>query len=53
MKLHITKTAPKIIGALRVSEKVFARIKKISEREDSSMQEIVRAILDQVIDEIE
>lgn len=53
MKIRIAKTAEKIIGSLRVSNEVFGKIEIIAQREKVSNQEVVRAILDQVIDDIE
>ena len=53
MKIRIAKSADKIIGSLRVSEQVFIKIEKIAKKEGVSNQEVVRAILDQVIDDIE
>lgn len=53
MKIRIKKTGDKNLGALRVSEKVFKRLEEIAQKEKVSKQEIVRAILDQVIDKVE
>ena len=53
MKIRIAKSTTKIIGALRVSEHVYEKLKALSEKEKVSMQEIVRAILDEVIDSVE
>lgn len=53
MKIRISKTSDKIIGALRVSNEVYEKVEKIAKKEKVSKQEVVRAILDQVIDTIE
>lgn len=53
MKIRIAKTTGKIIGSLRVSDEVYDRIKQIAERESCSLQEVVRAILDEVIKDVE
>ncbi len=53
MKIRLSKSADKIIGAVRVSPEVFAKLERIATREKVSKQEIVRAILDEVIDEVE
>jgi len=53
MKIRLAKSADKIIGAVRVSPEVFAKLEKIATKEKVSKQEIVRAILDEVIDEVE
>lgn len=53
MKIRIAKSADEMIGALRVSPHVFAKVSKIADKEKVSKQEVIRAILDQVIDEIE
>lgn len=52
MKIRISKSLDKQLGMLRVSEKVFKRLEEIAKKEKVSKQEVVRAILDQVIDEI-
>ena len=53
MKIRISKSADKIIGAQRVSPKVFEKLELIAKKEKVSKQEVVRAILDQVIESIE
>ncbi len=53
MKIQIKKTADKIIGGLRVPPEVFEKISILAKREKVSNQEIVRAILTRVIDEVE
>lgn len=53
MKIRINKTLEKIIGAVRVSEKVYAKITLIAEQQKASKQDVIRAILDEVIDDIE
>lgn len=52
MKIRISKSSDKQIGNLRISEKVFNRLEEISEKEKVSKQEIIRAILDEVIDKV-
>lgn len=53
MKIHISRNADKIIGALRVSKKVYDIVTQIAKNEGVSNQEVIRAILEQVIDDIE
>ena len=53
MKIRLAKSTDKIIGALRVSEKVAKRLEEIAKKEKVSKQEVIRAILDEVIDQIE
>jgi len=53
MKIRIKKSSDKNLGCLRVSEKVFNQLEKIAIKEKVSKQEIIRAILDEVIDKIE
>ncbi len=53
MKLHIPAPAYKTIGALRVSEKVFSKIEKIAKSKGCTNQDVIRAILEQVIEDIE
>lgn len=42
----------KQIGALRVSPKVYSKIESVAKKEKVSKQEVIRAILEQVIDTI-
>lgn len=53
MKIKIHKTASKTVGALRVSPETFDKVVKLAKREKVTNQDIVRAILEQVIDTIE
>lgn len=53
MKIRIAKNADKIIGSLRVSLKVFEKVSAMAKKANVSNQEVVRAILDQVIDDVE
>ena len=53
MKIRIKKSSDKNIGALRVSDKVFKRLEEIAKKEGVSKQEIIRAILDEMIDKVE
>lgn len=53
MKIRISKSSDKIIGALRVSPNVFEKIEKLAKKNKVSKQEIVRAILYEVIDTVE
>lgn len=53
MKLRLQKTSDKIIGSLRVPPEVFFKIKDIAAREKVTNQDVIRAILVEVIDTIE
>ncbi len=53
MKITIPGPAYKIIGSLRVSDIVFAKISAIAKREKCSNQEVVRTILEKFINDIE
>lgn len=53
MKIQLQKPASKIIGALRVSPETFDKIEKLAKKEKVTNQDIIRAILEQVIDEVE
>ena len=53
MKLRLSKTATKMLGALRVSNEIWEKLDAIARKEKVSVQEIIRAILDQVIDDVE
>lgn len=53
MKLHIKKSTDKNLGALRISQEVFDKLEALAKKKEVSKQEVVRAILDEVIDEIE
>jgi predicted DNA-binding protein len=52
-KIRIANPAGKMIGALRVSDEVFTKITALAEKKAVSRQEVIRAILDAVIDDIE
>jgi len=52
MKIRIAKPTGKIIGSLRVSNEVYDKLKGIADHEGCSLQEVVRAILDEIIDEV-
>lgn len=51
--IHIQHPTDKLIGALRVSNKVYVRVGEIAKNEGVSKQEVIRAILEQVIDGVE
>jgi predicted DNA-binding protein len=53
MKITIAGPAYKIIGSLRVSDTVYAKISTIAKREKCSNQEVVRAILEKFIHDVE
>ena len=53
MKIRLSKSTDKQVGNLRVSSDVFIKLEKIAAEEKVSKQEIVRAILDEVIDKVE
>lgn len=53
MKIRLAKPTGKIIGSVRVSDEVFTKLEDIAKREGVSNQEVIRAILDAVIDDVE
>lgn len=53
MKISIAKKAEKQIGGFRVSLKVYNRCKEISTKEGVTVAEVMRSILEQVIDNVE
>lgn len=53
MKIHLKKTAERQIGNVRVSPETFHKIEEIAKRGNVSNQSVIRAILEQVIDDIE
>ena len=53
MKIRPAKVTGKIIGAVRVSDEVYAKVHALAKKAGVSAQEIIRAILDEVIDEVE
>lgn len=53
MKIRIAKSTQKQIGNVRVSNEVYEKLDKISAKEKVSKQEVVRAILDEVINKVE
>lgn len=50
--IRLIKSSDKIIGALRCSERVFDKIGKMADENGVTKQDIVRAILENVIDEV-
>lgn len=50
--IALNKTKDFQIGNVRVSESLFNKIKKIAKDNDISMQTVVRAILENSIDEV-
>ena len=53
MKIRINKTTDKIIGALRCSTRVYDKVEKLAKEQKVTKQDIIRAILEEVIDEVE
>lgn len=53
MKIRIAKSTDKILGSLRVSQEVFNKLEALAKKKEVSKQEVLRAILDEVIDKIE
>jgi len=53
MKIRIAKSTDKILGSLRVSNEVYDKLEAIAKKKEVSKQEVVRAILDEVIDKVE
>lgn len=53
MKLKIPKSSDKIIGALRVDKDIFDKLHDLAKKAGVSVQEIIRHILKNVIDEVE
>jgi hypothetical protein len=51
-EIILTKTSDKIIGALRCSKRVYDKIEKMAQDNKSTKQDIIRAILENVIDDI-
>ena len=51
--IRIQKSTDKIIGALRCSARVYTKIENMADEHEVTKQEIVRAILEEVIDEVE
>lgn len=50
-EIRLAKTSDKIIGALRVSDKMYIKIEELAKANKVSNQEIVRAIVEGFIDE--
>lgn len=53
MKLNFQKTADVQIGCMRVPREIHEKIKAIADLHKVSRQEVIRAILIKVIDDIE
>lgn len=51
-EIRLHKTTDKIIGALHCSIRVYEKVKKMSKENNVSMQDVVREILENVIDEV-
>ena len=51
-EIRLQKSTDKIIGALRCSNRVFEKVEAMATAQNVTKQEIVRAILEEVIDEI-
>jgi predicted HicB family RNase H-like nuclease len=49
MIINVKQDYPKQIGNVRVSEEIYDEIKKIAERNDVSIQAIVRAVLEEAV----
>ncbi len=49
MVIDIKQDYPKQIGNVRVSEEIFSELKKIADRNDVSMQAVVRAVLEEAV----
>jgi predicted DNA-binding protein len=51
-EIKLTKSTDKIIGALRCSTKVFDKVEKLAKENKVTKQDIIRAILEECIDEV-
>lgn len=51
-EIILSKSTDKIIGALRCSTRVYDKIEKMAKDNKSTKQDIIRAILENVIDGI-
>lgn len=50
--IRLNKTKEKIIGALRCSDRVYEIVSAMADAQNVTKQEIIRAILEEVIDEV-
>lgn len=53
MKIHLSKSTDALIGAVRVTKDVYEKLDKIAKTQGVSKQEVIRAILIEVIDQVE
>ena len=53
IRLRISTASGRQIGNLRVSAEVFEKLDKLAKENGVSKQEVARAILDQIINEVE
>lgn len=53
MKINIAKSTDKMLGGLRLSDQLYDKISALATKGRVSKQEIIRAILNQVIDDVE
>ena len=51
-EIRLQKTTDKIIGALRCSTRVYEKVDAIAKAQKVTKQDIIRAILEEVIDEV-
>ena len=51
-EIRLQKTSDKIIGSLRCSKRVFEIVERLAKENKVTKQDIIRAILEEVIDEI-
>lgn len=51
-EITLNKPKEKIVGALRVSDRTYDKLNAIALKEKVSVQTVIRAILDDVIDEV-
>ena len=51
-EIKLIKKTAKIIGAVRVSEELFNKVKKLAKEHGVTNQDIVRTVLENCIDDI-
>jgi|JI8StandDraft_1071087.scaffolds.fasta_scaffold2421540_1 predicted DNA-binding protein len=51
-EIRLQKSTDKVIGALRCSTRVYEKVEAMATAQNVTKQDIIRAILEEVIDEI-
>lgn len=53
MKIQISQAADKQVGMVRLPKETYDKIEKLAKKKGVSKQEVIRSVLNAVIDEVE